>query len=270
MIDIGVNLSPKLFSKKNPGSEEQALAEFVMECRSQGLTGMIAIGTNLKESRRAIQQAAQHTGYIYATAGVHPHDAKNLDSNGEQELKSLINKPEVVAIGEMGLDFNRNFSPPPVQESVFAFQLDLNRTILKPLYLHERDAIERQIEILQAHKECFNSGVMHCFTGNKDSLRRYLDMGLHIGITGWVCDERRGMDLVEAVKYIPLDRILTETDSPYLLPRTLRPKPKHGRNQPWYVKEVIRQIAAIRGVTSEEILIASMNNAKTLFKLTFD
>jgi len=267
MIDIGVNLTPKLFQTKNPSSQEAELAKFVTQCQSERLSAMIAIGTSVKESLRAALQARQYPGYIFATAGVHPHDAKHLDGAGKKELEQLIQSPEVVAVGEMGLDFNRNFSPPEIQESVFAFQLDLNRTDQKPLYLHERDATSRQIEIMQAHRNCFTSGVMHCFTGNKDTLKRYLDLGLHIGITGWVCDERRGVDLVEAVKYIPADRLLAETDSPYLLPRTLRPKPRHGRNQPWYVREVIRRIAEIRGVNIEEMTAVTQSNAKALFNL---
>ena len=270
MIDIGVNLTPKLFHKKHASSPEVGLTEFVAQCRSEGLSAMIAIGTSVKESLRAILHARQYPGYIFATAGVHPHDAQHLDAEGKKELEQLIHLPEVVAVGEMGLDFNRNFSPPDVQESVFAYQLDLNRAVNKPLYLHERDATSRQIEIMQAHRSCFTSGVMHCFTGDKDRLRLYLDLGLHIGITGWVCDERRGMELVEAVRYIPADRLLAETDSPYLLPRTLRPRPKHGQNQPWYVREVIRRIAEIQDVSVDEMLAVTRSNAKALFNLNID
>ncbi|WP_020408494.1 TatD family hydrolase [Hahella ganghwensis] len=265
MIDIGVNLSSKLLQNKQGLSEIEALEQLVATSRTNGMTALVAIGTNLKQSLKAVEFARLHPDFIYATAGVHPHDAKDLDEAGKKGLASLIEAPEVVAVGEMGLDFNRNFSPPLIQEDVFSFQLELNKGQRKPLYLHERDAIDRQLDILEAHRQHFESGVVHCFTGNKDSLRRYLDFGLYIGITGWVCDERRGNDLVEAIPYLPLDRLLVETDSPYLLPRTLRPKPKNGRNQPWYVKEVIQKIAEIKQMDILEVENITSRNARELF-----
>ncbi|OZG73832.1 Mg-dependent DNase [Hahella sp. CCB-MM4] len=267
MIDIGVNLSSKLLQNKQGLSTFDSLQQLVDTCKDQGMTGLIAIGTSLKQSIQAIEYARLHPGFIHATAGIHPHDAKDLDEAGRKALTSLITAPEVVAVGEMGLDFNRNFSPPPVQEEVFEFQLDINQHQRKPLYLHERDALQRQLEILRAHRNCFDSGVVHCFTGDKDSLRQYLDMGFCIGITGWVCDERRGSDLVEAIPYLPLERLLIETDSPYLIPRTLRPKPKSGRNQPWFVSEVARKVAELKNLSLEEVIAVTTGNAQELFAL---
>ncbi len=268
MIDIGVNLSSKLLHNKQGLSETESLGHLVSACKDQGMTALIAIGTSLRQSIQAIEYARLHPGFVFATAGVHPHDAKDLDEQGRIDLTSLITAPEVVAVGEMGLDFNRNFSPPPIQEEVFEFQLDINQRQRKPLYLHERDAIQRQLEILKAHRNNFESGVVHCFTGNKESLRQYLDMGLHIGITGWVCDERRGYELAEAIPYLPLDRLLIETDSPYLIPRTLRPKPKNGRNQPWFVREVARKIAEIKNLSIDDVISITAKNSKSLFSLS--
>lgn len=263
MIDIGSNLTHR---KLNP--DPTTLEALINNCRNHSLQAVIAIGTNITDSEASLNIARAFPGFIFATAGVHPHDAITVTKGDWKKLSTIISQPEVVAVGEMGLDFNRNFSPPDIQESVFIQQLELNRTIKKPLYLHERDALDRQIQILKDHRDCYSSGVAHCFTGTRGALKKYLDLDFYIGITGWICDERRGQDLAEAVNYIPQNRLVVETDSPFLLPRTLSPKPKDRNNRPWYVKEVIAKVAQCRDEQTEDIEHYTTQNAKTLFNLS--
>jgi len=264
MIDIGCNLThPKLFPK------ESDTEQFAHNCRHHGLRAIIAIGSNIQETRESITLAKRFPGLVFATAGIHPHYAAEMQEVEWDQLSHLLQQPEVVAIGEMGLDFYRNFSPKEIQIQVFEKQLTCNKSIQKPLYLHERDAFTEQLNILRKNRSCFTSGVAHCFTGNKDRLRAYLDLGFYIGITGWLCDERRSKELTEAIKFIPKDRLMTETDSPFLLPRTLRPKPKDGTNQPWFLAEVITKIAECRGETTPEVEVYSSQNATDLFGLKF-
>ncbi|WLQ17280.1 TatD family hydrolase [Hahella aquimaris] len=258
MFDIGVNLTNGRYKGK--------LQQLLDDSRDHGVGGMIAIGTSVKESLASAKIAEEHPGYVFATAGVHPHDAKTLNQEGLKTLKSLLQQPHVVAVGEMGLDFNRNFSTPEDQEWAFAAQLELNRDFQKPLYLHERDAYTRQMEILRAHRNCFEHGVTHCFTGTREALFGYLDLGLHIGVTGWICDERRAGDLVNLVKEIPRDRLLVETDSPFLMPRSIKPRPRNNTNFPWFVREVIRIVALYRGETEEDVRGYTAENARRLFQ----
>ena len=261
MIDIGSNLTnPKLHNN------HAELEKLVATSRQHGLTSIITIGTNVAESELSLQLAKQYQGFIYATAGIHPHYAGAIKDSEWAALTHLISQPEVVAAGEMGLDFCRNFSARNIQIEVFEKQLAANQPFQKPLFLHERDAFSKQAEILKANRLCFSSGVAHCFTGNTDMLKAYLELDLHIGITGWICDERRGKEVAEAVKYIPRDRLLVETDSPFLLPRTLRPKPKDGINRPWYIKEVISKIAQCRNETPAQVAAVTTQNAMDLFQ----
>ena len=182
-------------------------------------------------------------------------------------LADLARKPEVVAIGETGLDYNRNLSPPDVQRQVFKTQLELAADTGLPLFLHERDALEDQVSLLGAYRDRISGGVAHCFTGTEEALRAYLELDLYIGITGWICDERRGTHLRELVKQIPLDRLLLETDGPYLLPRDLQPKPKSRRNEPKYLPHITRTVADCIGIDEAELSAATTENARRLFRL---
>jgi hypothetical protein len=157
----------------------------------------------------------------------------------------LLLHPLVVAAGECGLDYFRNFSPHPDQQRVFRAQLELATRARKPVFLHQRDAHEDFLQILRDYRGL--AGVAHCFTGDAAELAAYLDHGLYIGITGWICDERRGQNLQRLVADIPLDRLLVETDAPYLLPRNLEPKPRTRRNEPKYLPHIVDAIARRRG-----------------------
>ena len=178
-----------------------------------------------------------------------------------------MQQANVVAVGECGLDFNRDFSPRPIQQQVFAEQLQLAKAVDKPVYLHERDAFATQIGMLSEHN--ISRGVAHCFTGDTQQLKAYLDLGLYIGITGWVCDERRGQSLQQALGYIPADRLLLETDAPYLLPRTLTPKPKSRRNEPAFLPAIAATVAVLTGTDIATLSAQTLSNSESLFGISF-
>src|SRR5690606_18676647 len=177
----------------------------------------------------------------------------------------LAHHPNVKAIGECGLDFNRNFSPKNVQLSVFEAQLELTAELKLPVFLHERDAFDQQINLLKKYRSRLVGGVAHCFTGNRAQMEQYLQLDLYIGITGWLCDDKRGSDLQTAIKHLPLERLLLETDAPYLAPKTL--KPKVSTNEPCFLPEVARYFAEITQQPLASVIELSYANAQTLFNL---
>ena len=259
MIDIGINFTDKAFSKDLP--------ECISAAHTAGVTQMIVTGTDIGGSQQAALLAEAHTGLLFSTAGVHPHHAKDWLPSDYESLKKLAQLDQVVAIGEAGLDFNRDFSPRNQQEAVFQFQIHLAIELNLPLFLHERDAHKRQQMILQEYRDKLPNTVIHCFTGDKTALFNYLDLGCYIGITGWVCDERRGKELQTLVKQIPKDRLMIETDGPYLLPRNIKPKPKSRRNEPKYLPHIANNIALLRGETIEAFTLQTAKNTKHFFSI---
>jgi TatD DNase family protein len=255
LVDIGANLTHASF-----GEDLDAVLD---RARRAGVGTIIVTGTSVEESGRAAKLAAAHG--LYATAGVHPHHARDCDAGTIPALRAIAALPQVVALGECGLDYNRNYSPHPDQEKWFVAQLELAAELGKPLFLHSRDAHPRFAEILRHHR--IGKAVAHCFTGEAAELHAYLELGLYIGITGWICDERRGRHLVELVKDIPQDRLLLETDAPYLTPRDLHPQPKARRNEPAFLPHVARAVARARGVPAEALAEAAARNARTFFGL---
>jgi TatD DNase family protein len=258
-IDIGVNLCDKSFAKDLP--------EVMARAREAGVQHMVVTGTTVLGSQNSRALAAQHPGLLSSTAGVHPHHAKDCDDATLDSLRDLASHPEVVAIGECGLDYNRNFSPPDVQRRWFEAQVELACELDMPLFLHERDALDDQVAILRRHRDKFSRAVIHCFTGDEEALRAYLDLDLHIGITGWICDERRGHHLHELVDTIPLDRLMIETDAPYLMPRTIRPRPKTRRNEPANLGYVLSTLADCLNMPEEEVAAATTATAMKFFSL---
>jgi TatD DNase family protein len=252
LVDIGANLTHPAF--------EQDRSEVVERARKAGVTQIIATGTTVDESRRALELG------FHATAGVHPHHARDCGPHTIPALRELAKHPRNLAIGECGLDFNRNYSPHPDQEKWFVAQLELGMEIGKPLFLHSRDAHPRFAEILKQHG--VKKAVAHCFTGEREELHAYIDLGLYIGITGWICDERRGKHLIELVRDIPRDRLLLETDSPYLTPRDLKPQPKARRNEPAFLPHILDAVARALGRPPEEVAAETTRNARMLFALT--
>ena len=203
---------------------------------------------------------------MYATAGVHPHHAGELTDSELPRLRALLREPGVVAAGECGLDYYRNYSPPDRQRLAFARQLALAADCGQPLFLHQRDAHADFTAALREHGGTLR-GVAHCFTGGETELTTYLELGLHIGITGWICDERRGLELQTLVRRIPAGRLLLETDAPYLLPRDLRPRPPTRRNEPHYLPHIAATVARLRGESLAQCSADSSAAARALFGL---
>ena len=228
---------------------------------------IIITGTNLQESREAINLAKQYPANLKTTIGVHPHDANQFSSQTIEDLKSLATADCVVAIGECGLDFNRNFSTPEAQIFAFEAQLQLACELGLPVFLHERDAFDTQIDLLSKYRHQLKGGVVHCFTGNVEQMHRYLALDLYIGITGWVCDLKLGQSLREAVSALPLEKVLLETDAPYLRPKGLPNNRKldKGNNEPAYLPYIASEVAGLMAIDINMLQAASETNVQALF-----
>ncbi len=238
LVDIGLNLTHRSFASDVPQVLERA--------HQAGVIHMVVTGTSLRASRSGVALAKEYPELLSATAGVHPHDAKHWDDSSAAELYALAKRPPVVAVGECGLDFDRDFSPRADQERCFEAQLEVAAELSLPVFLHERRAHERFIDILRRFRPQLSDIVVHCFTGSRSELRSYLDLDAHIGITGWICDERRGADLQRIVGDIPPERLMIETDAPFLTPRDLKPKPPR-RNEPAFLPHIMQAVARYRG-----------------------
>ncbi len=256
LVDIGANLTHAAF--------REDLEAVLARAREAGVARLVVTGTSVEESKAALALASAHES-IHCTAGVHPHHARDCSPDTIPALREIARHPKVVAIGECGLDFNRNYSPHPDQEKWFVAQLELGIELGKPLFLHSRDAFPRFRDVLESHPP--GKAVAHCFTGAREELHAYLDLGLYIGITGWICDERRGRHLLELVRDIPAERLLLETDSPYLTPRDLRPQPKARRNEPAFLPHILKAVARALGRPPEEVAAETTRNAAILFSL---
>ena len=259
MIDIGANLADPSFDGDRDRVLERALAA--------GVRQLLVTGSSVARSAHALEVARGRPGVLFATGGIHPHEASTCDDPAIDALRRLCAAPEVVAVGECGLDFYRDLSPRSVQELCLRRQLELAAELRLPVFLHDRDASAAMLPIVSSWRPRLSGGVVHCFTGEASALERYLDLDLHIGITGWICDERRGLLLRELVGRIPDDRLLIETDAPYLLPRTLRPRPRTRRNEPQWLAAVRDEVAACRGQDPEHVAAVTTVNARRLFGL---
>ena len=274
LIDIGVNLTSSRLLKR--------LEEVLTGALEENVCDLMITGVDLSSSHQAYDLVMKHqykdgSGVkLWSTAGIHPHDASavlNSSSVWIDELKTLLSRPGVVAVGECGLDFDRDYSPRDEQQQVFEAQIELAVNTQKPLFLHERGAhqsflgiMEQHVDFLASRGDC-KAAVVHCFTGGKDELQAYLELGFFIGITGWICDERRAESLREAVRDLPLDRVLVETDAPYLLPRDLRPRPKSRDNEPRYLPHIVSSLARYMEVDPIDLATQSTQNARRLFSL---
>jgi TatD DNase family protein len=258
LIDIGVNLTHESFD----ADRELVLAR----ARAAGVVQMIVTGASLAGSVAALALAGAHPGRLFATAGVHPHHAAELTAARLSELEELARAPQVVAVGECGLDYYRNYSPPAAQQQAFHRQLELAQRLGKPVFLHQREAHADFLAILSEHARAWR-GVAHCFTGNEEQLQSYLGLGLAIGITGWISDERRGAHLIALMPQVPAERLLLETDAPYLLPRDLKPRPVLRRNEPAYLAHVAGVVARARQESCETLARSSTAAARALFGL---
>ncbi|WP_298534328.1 TatD family hydrolase [uncultured Methanobrevibacter sp.] len=247
LIDIGLNLMHKSFDKNRE--------EIIRNANDVGVSQFIITGTNIQSSKTALEFAKQDQfkGVLFSTAGVHPHDAKTCDGSTIETLREFAKEDCVVAIGECGLDYNRNYSPQDVQRKWFEEQVKLADELDMPLFLHEREAHEDLVKILEKYPNMCEKACVHCFTGTKVEAEKYLELGCSIGVTGWICDERRGQSLQEAVTVIPPEKMMIETDAPFLIPRNFPKKPKSNKNKPEYLPHILNTIAEYKGMDSEEL-----------------
>jgi len=262
LIDIGANLAHDSFDADRDAVMHRAA--------NAGVVQMVVTGSSVEATQRAIELSRAHPGVLFATAGVHPHHAADLTAEALPALEALARDPAVVAAGECGLDYFRDFSPRDLQRRAFAWQLEIAAKTGKPVFLHQRDAHDDFIAILREHRAGLPGGVAHCFTAGEEERDAYLELGLAIGITGWINDERRGQHLREVVRGIPPDRLMIETDAPYLLPRDIRPAPKSRRNEPAFLPWVVRAVAAARGETPEVVAGYTTATARAFFKMGSD
>lgn len=259
LIDIGANLGHESF--------QHDLDRVLADARAAGIETIMVTGTSVPASEKAWRLARAHPGFLYSTAGVHPHDAESFTPDTPDRLAELAALPEVKALGETGLDFNRDYSPRPAQEKAFEAQLDLAAALRMPLFLHQRDAHERFMHLLLKYRARLDRIIVHCFTGTEDELAAYLDQDAYIGITGWICDERRGRHLHDFLHRIPENRLMLETDAPYLLPRNLKPKPASRRNEPRHLVQVLNAVAEALGASTGDVAKSTTANAKAFFNL---
>ena len=241
LVDIGINLGHDSFA----ADRESVIAR----AHAAGVVQMIITGASVSGSRHAIALARAAPGRHFATAGIHPHHATELDQERLAEIETLARQPEVVAVGECGLDYFRDLSPRAVQQRAFHLQLELAARLGKPVFLHEREAHDDFVGIVREHRRLLVGGVAHCFTGSAEQLRRYLDLDLAIGITGWICDERRGAHLLP------------------LLPRDLKPRPASRRNEPMYLRHIAAVVAQARGESLDQVAATASAASRALFKL---
>lgn len=259
-IDIGVNLTGSSF--------RHDLEQVVQRGIDAGVTRMIVTGTDLAHSHAALVLSRRFPAVLTSTAGIHPHHASEFDHNTIAELRDICAEPTVVAVGECGLDYNRNYSKPAKQREAFEAQLQLACEVGLPVFLHQRDAHDDFVDMIGSYTRDLKGAVAHCFTGSAEEAQEYLAMGMYIGITGWICDERRGRALQAAVQYIPLDRIMLETDAPYLLPRDLPHDPvQKRRNEPCYLPHICAVAANYMGVEPEQLASAALENARQFFAI---
>ena len=262
LVDIGANLADSAF--------QPDLSQVLARAQAVGVTQLVVTGTNVEQSRKALQLTTQYPGTLFATAGIHPHQANQLNSSTLQELAELAAAPAVKAIGECGLDFNRTAASKETQIAAFEAQIELAAQLKLPLFLHERDAFKTQHDIIANYRDSLGDIVIHCFTGEKSQAFRYLDIDCHLGITGWICDARRGYHLHDFVGDIPLNRLMIESDAPYLMPR-VKPKlklAKSGRNEPCTLPHVLQTIAEHSKHSQAEIAAQTRRTAVDFFALT--
>jgi len=262
LIDIGLNLMHSSFRKDRQ--------EIIEEAKKVGVNKFIITGTNVKSSRIACEYASNYNykNTLFSTSGVHPHDAKTCNEKTIDTLAKIAENECVVAIGECGLDYNRDFSPRDVQRKWFEKQVELAEILDKPLFLHEREAHEDLYNILKKHDNVAEKCVVHCFTGTSHEAQNYIDLGCYIGVTGWICDMKRGKNLQEAVKVIPEDKLMIETDAPFLIPKNFDKKPKKNRNEPKYLPHILKTIAHYKDIEDvEKLALKVSDNTNKFFNI---
>jgi len=257
LVDIGININAQF---------KDDLADVLDNAKKNHVEEIILTTVDAKSFTDNIRYCSENYAVpLYTTWGLHPHNAKHLNDFKNKTKALMDQKPECVkAIGEFGLDFFRMISSKDEQEKAMNFFMNYAKETSFPLFLHEREAFSAFHSILKEHSLA-NKGVVHCFTGNKHEVRAYLDLDMYIGITGWICDDRRNSDLLDAIHYIPLEKMMIETDSPYLKPRTV--KSKSIRNEPAYLIHILKKVAEIKKMSFEELSKILYNNSMEFFNI---
>ena len=258
-FDIGANLTHQSFAED--------LDSVLTEANKLGVKRLSITGSSVKDSLEAFEITNRYPKTCISTAGIHPHNAKEYSPAAFSEIIDLLKNDLVKSIGETGLDFNRNFSSTEDQQKSFEAHLELSIELNKPLFLHERDAHEKFVEITSPYLNNLPKSVVHCFTGTEEALMKYLDMGFYIGITGWLCDERRGKHLENLISLIPLEKLMIETDAPYLLPRDMEID-NSSRNEPKYLNHIARKVSEFRKESKELVFSAIYMNSLDFFDIS--
>ncbi|PWN60417.1 TatD family hydrolase [Chryseobacterium viscerum] len=257
-IDIGINLTNKQFYNEHD--------EIINRALDQGVEHMILTGTSVKGSKESAEIAEEYPEILFSTAGIHPHDAKSFNGESIGELRKLLKQDHVISVGECGLDFDRDFSPRPIQEKCYKAQLELAIEVNKPLFLHERSAFKRFNDITDEYLSQLPEAVVHCFTGTLDEAKTYLDKGLYLGFTGAISDEKRFKHLEDVIKYVPLDRMMIETDAPFMLPKNMS-RMQNRRNEPSFLPYVAQTIAHLKKISISEVADETTETARNFFRL---
>lgn len=257
-VDIGINLTNKQFHNEHE--------EIINRALDNGVEQMILTGTSVGGSKESAEIAEDYPEILFSTAGIHPHDAKSFNNESIHKLRKLLKQDQVISVGECGLDFDRDFSPRPIQEKCYRAQLELAIEVNKPLFLHERSAFKRFNEITDEYLSKLPKAVVHCFTGSLSEAKIYLDKGFYLGFTGAISDERRFKHLEDVIKYVPLDRMMIETDAPFMLPKSM-PRMQHRRNEPSFLPYVAQTIAGLKKISISEVADETTEVARNFFRI---
>jgi TatD DNase family protein len=257
-IDIGINLTNKQFYKEQE--------EIINRALDNGVEQMILTGTSIRGSKESAEIAEDYPEILFSTAGIHPHDAKFFNNESRNELRKLLKLDHVVSVGECGLDFDRDFSPRPVQEKCYRAQLELAIEVNKPLFFHERLAFKRFNEITDEYLSKLPKAVVHCFTGTLHEAKTYLDKGFYLGFTGAISDQNRFKHLEEVIKYVPLDRMMIETDAPFMLPKNM-PRTQNRRNEPAFLPYVAQTIANLKKTSISGVAEETTEVSRNFFRI---
>lgn len=283
IVDVGANLTNKKYSRD--------LDSVIQRAKDAGVQKIMVTGASIRSSKEALRLTRIYPGTLYSTAGVHPHDAKSWENPDTlQELESIATNPECVAIGECGLDYNRDFSDPETQRAVFHKQVELACQLNKPLIIHERAAQTDVLEVLSQYKNRLPPVLIHSFIGTAEEAQIYLNQGFYLGITGYLCKDKSDSGIRQLLEagQAPLDKILVETDAPFMYPNTRASKlPVHvkdaltersmtflhryctfQRNEPCALPAIVEMVAAFMQTTPEEVALATAFNALKLFGLS--
>ena len=257
LFDIACNFSSDRF--------DSDLNEVIKRAKDNKVTKFLIVSASLEDIKKVNNIYEDNKDSCFFTIGVHPHNAKEFNSSSSLKMKHLIEEYKPHSVGETGLDFFRNIST--YEEQLFAFEQQIQIAIETnlPLFLHQRDAHDDFMKTISKYKNNISKAVVHCFTGTQKELDDYLEMGFHIGLTGWICDERRNVDLRKSLINIPIEKLMIETDCPYLIPRNLKDKPKNNRNEPSHLPHIAKEIALLVDIDKDKLIDITYKNSLDFF-----